>query len=174
MMIRVGSGRTLKRMGGLKSLLSVGGVAVVSITPKIVVAVPIVLMYLPPGGAVTSTVTVQEPGTLPVLPGMVPPLRVMVPVFAIAVRVPRQVLVVVDGDLIDMFVGKVSVNAAGTGLVPGLLNVMLRVETLPTPASMMAGLKTLVSGGVGVAVGVAVGVWDGVFVGVRVGVFVAV
>src|ERR1035437_1951922 len=132
---------------GLKSLLTVGGVAAVLITNKVAMAEPIVLTKAPPFAEVTFTVTVQLPEA-----AMVPPLRSMVAVPAIAVRIPPQVLVVVSGVATTNPLGKLSVNAAGTGLALGFITVMVRVET---PFTLMTpGVKTLLSGGVLVAVGV--------------------
>jgi protein-disulfide isomerase len=101
---------------------------------------------LPPLAAVTSTVTVQEP-----LPGIEPPAKVTVEVPV--VTVPPQVVLAIPS--ITTPVGNVSVNEALVATVAsGLLNVIVRVDV--SPASMVAGLKALLSvGGMGVTGGPA-------------------
>lgn len=80
---------------------------------------------------------------VPTAAGMVAPLRPMVPVPAVAVRVPPQLLVAPErGVAITMPVGKMSVSAVFVAaVVLGLDRVMLRVD-MP-PVLIVTGLKLL-------------------------------
>ena len=100
-----------------------------------------VLTKLPPPGAVTSTVTVQEP-----LIGIQPPVKVTVELPRTAVTVPPAHVVPAPPETTTPM-GNVSTSGAVSvaTVVFGLLKVMVRVET--PPAGMAAGLKDLLSVG---------------------------
>src|SRR5437660_272254 len=141
-------------LAGLKDLLSVGATIADGMTVKVAIAgaalLPLlvcnapmsrVLTKLPPAGAVTSTVTVQEP-----LAGIEPPVKVIVALPGTAVTVPPAQ---VEPELPETTtpMGKVSTSGAVTVaiVVFGLLKVMVSVET--PPAGMAAGPKDLLSVG---------------------------
>lgn len=63
---------------------------------------------------------------------MVPPLRLITPAPAVAVRVPPQLLVVLEGVAITKPAGRLSVNATPVkGLLDGFCRVIVSVEVAP-------------------------------------------
>jgi len=96
------------------------------------------LMKLPPAGALTSTVTVQE-----LLLRIEPPVNVTAVPPALAAVVPPQVVPALGVEAITTPVGNVSISGAVklSAVALALLKVMVRVET--PPALIAAGLKAL-------------------------------
>ena len=114
--------------------------AVVLVTPLLEVTVLVVLFLLPAVLAVTSTLTAQL-----LLTGMDPPLRLIEPAPAFAVKVPPQVLPVFGMAATTTPEGKVSLTAtpaSARGLAAGLVMVKVSVEV--PPARMVAGANPLV------------------------------
>lgn len=137
-------------VAGLNALLTVGntvaGVFTVNVAmagpallPLLVCKTPAarVLMKLPPDGAVTPTVIVQELSA-----GIVPTVRVTAEDVVVTAP-PVQLVVAAGAATIVTPAGIVSTSGAvSTAAVgPALLNVMMRVD--PPPALMVAGLKAL-------------------------------
>src|SRR5258707_713144 len=105
-----------------------------------------VLTKVPAVAAVTSTVTVQVPAVAPLPAGIdrvVGNVSVEPPAVAPTTPVPLQVVLVFGVAAIVTPRGNVSVRGAlkVATLVFRLDRVMVRVETLPAPALMVAGLK---------------------------------
>jgi hypothetical protein len=148
-------------VAGPNALLSVGAIAAGVLTVKVATAgaallpllvsnapAAIELMKVPPSGAVTGTVTVQEP-----FAGIDPPVNVTDELPASAMTVPPHVVL----DAVEPMTtpagrlstsGEVMLAAAASGL----FNVMVRAEV--PPALMVAGPNALPRvGGVGVTGG---------------------
>ena len=111
-----------------------------------------VLRKLPARNAITSTVIVHMPATPPTLPGIdrvMGKVTVVPPAIAATAPVPLHVVPAFGTGAITNPVGNVSVSGAVkvAALMFGLDSVIVRVETAPTPASMVAGLKALPSVG---------------------------
>jgi hypothetical protein len=148
-------------VAGPKALFTVGATAAGVLTVKVATAgaalLPLLvsrepagieLMKLPPSGAVTGTVTVQEP-----FAGIEPPVKVTDEPPATAVTVPPQVLL--EGvEPTTTPAGRLSTSGEVRLAAPEslLLSVMVRADV--PPALMVAGLKDLPRvGGVGVTGG---------------------
>jgi hypothetical protein len=137
-------------VAGAKALPTVGKMSAGVFTVNVAMAGPALLPLLvcktpaasvfskfPPVGALTPTVTVQEPPA-----GIVPTVNVTVEV-VVVIDPPTQVVLGVGVAVTTTPVGIVSTSAAvNTAAVgPALLNVMIKVE-LP-PALIVAGMKAL-------------------------------
>jgi hypothetical protein len=103
------------------------------------VTLPLVLLYVPAVGAVTSTVTVQDP-----LAAIVPPLKDIDPTPALAVTVPPQLVDVfgVGATTIDPGeVGKVSLKATPVIEVAEFGLVIVKVKVLTPSTEIGSGEK---------------------------------
>jgi hypothetical protein len=130
-----------------KVLLMVGGVTTVSVAvllvlpvpPFVELTVPVVLFFTPELVPCTLTAIVHE-----LLIATVPPVRLTLPLSAVAVVVPPQVLLRLFGVATTSPAGNVSVNAtpvSATVLAAGL--VMLTVRLVVPFTGIEAALKTL-------------------------------
>jgi len=105
--------------------------------PKVDETGPVVLLYVPGMLEVTLTLTAQEP-----LSATEPPVSEMLPLPAVAVAVPPQLLVSPLGVATTTFAGRLSVNAtASCAAAAGLAIVIVSVERPFT--TIEAGLKPL-------------------------------
>jgi hypothetical protein len=140
--------------GAPKALLIVGGLATVTVAeavlpvpPLVEVTAPVVLFFTPELVPVTFTMTLQEP-----LTATVPPLRLILPLPAMAVVVPPQVLLSPLGVLTAKPAGRVSVKAtpfSATVLAAGLVMVSARlvlpfigIAAAPNALLMLGGITT--------------------------------
>jgi hypothetical protein len=117
--------------------------AVLPVPPLVEVMALVVLVYAPGVELVTSTLTVHA-----TFAGIEPPERLMVPVPAVAPRVPPQEPVRLLGEATTMPAGKLSVNATPksvTVFAAGLAAVKVSVE-VPFGAIRL-GVKALASDG---------------------------
>lgn len=138
---------------GLNALFTVGGTFAGAVAVKVATAgttlLPLLvcnapaareLIKLPAAGAVTFTVTVQEP-----LVGIVPPVNITVELPVAPVRVPPQVVVPGAETVTPVGSESTSGEVKLAALPLALLKVMVRTEV--PPAVMLAGLKALLTVG---------------------------
>jgi hypothetical protein len=130
-------------------------VPVLPLPPFVDVTVPVVLLYDPPAAATTLTVIVQL-----LLAGMEPSLKLILPPAATAVKVPPQVLEVVNGVAFINPVGYVSEKAAPLSTVLAFEFVKVNVSVEFTFATTGFGEKDFAI--VGGAITVKFAVLEGV------------
>lgn len=147
---------------GLKDLLSVGGTAGIGVTTKVATAgavllpllvckapAAIELKKLPEPGAVTSTVTVQEP-----LAGIEPPVSVTVEPPLGAVTDPPHVVLGAPETVTPL--GNVSISGAVRSASTLFWLLRLSTRLVVPPAMIEAGVNDLFSVGATAATGVTV------------------
>jgi hypothetical protein len=144
---------------GLKPLVIVGGEGTVNVAeavrpvpPLVELTVPVVLAFEPPVAAVTLTDTTQLPLAL-----IEPPVRLIVPEPAVAVKVPPQVFVAFGVPATCKPLGNVSLTATPVSAVLALGLVIVRVRVEVPPTKIDVGRKALpIVGGLRAATKLAV------------------
>src|ERR1700687_3903244 len=122
---------------------SVAVLLVAPVPPLVELTLPVVLLLVPEVVGVTFTLTAHE-----LLAEIVPPLRLIEVLPAVAVNVPPHVLVAFGVAATCRPPGKVSVTATPLKAVPvlGLVMVKVRVEVPPT-ATLVGEKALLILGG---------------------------
>ena len=119
-------------------------VPVLPVPRLVVVTAPVVLVKTVPltEFEVTTTVMVQVPPA-----AIEPPVRLTLPLPAVAVSVPPHVFVAAGVAATVMPAGKVSLMARPAPAVPAVRLTILRVSTLVAPGAIVAGLNDFVTAG---------------------------
>jgi len=115
---------------------------VLPVPPLVEVTAPVVLTLFPEVVVVTFKLTAQEP-----LAAILPPVRLTLPVPAVAVAVPPKVLVRPDGVATTSPLGKVSVTATPLKAVAPFGSVMVKVKLVVPPTTTLAAPNALLIDG---------------------------
>jgi hypothetical protein len=132
--------KTFEIVGGATAATVRVAVAVKPVPPSTEVTAFVVLTFVPAVFPVTLTLKVQEP-----LAGIVPPLRIKLPLPATAVNVPAPQLPVRPfGVEITTPAGNVSLKPTPVNAVEAFGLVMVKLSVLVPPTAMLVGAKDLV------------------------------